>query len=101
MWIALVLSVSACSRHEGRPIPQFDVKTFTEGKTTERDVLQKLGPPEKKEKLLGEEVWIYRHIVHTGFGKRTTQIRVVKLRFDDKGVLQHIEETNRKYESLF
>ena len=97
----VMLPLSACTRQEGRPIPEATVQTLKIGTTTEQDVLKRLGPPESKKRLLGEELWTYRHVLHQGFASVETKIRILRLRFDDRGILQNIEQKNRKYESLF
>lgn len=96
-----ILPLSACTRQEGRPIPEAAVLALKIGTTTEQDVLKRLGTPESKKRLLGEELWTYRHVLHQGFASVETKIRILRLRFDDRGILQNIEQKNRKYESLF
>ncbi len=99
--VLVMMSFSACTRQEGRPIPLATVMTFKPGTTTEKDVLKKLGPPESKTRLLGEEQWTYRHVLHRGFASVDTKVHVLRLRFDDRGVLQSVEQKERKYQSLF
>ncbi len=96
-----MLPLSACTRQEGRPIPEATVLVLEVGKTTEQDVLKKLGPPESKKHLLGEELWTYRHVLHQGFASVDTKIHILELRFDSQGILQNIGQKNRKYRSLF
>ena len=101
---ALVLGaivMTACSREEGRPIPERTVSSFVVGKTTESDVLKVLGAPEKKIKLLGEDVWVYHHIKSHGFMSVHTLSQTLRLRFDDRGVLQDIDRSHKKTSEFF
>jgi SmpA / OmlA family. len=101
---ALVLGaivMTACSREEGRPIPERTVSSFVVGKTTESDVLKVLGAPEKKIKLLGEDVWVYRHIKSHGFMSVHTSSKTLRLRFDDRGVLQDVSHNDKKRNEFF
>jgi outer membrane protein assembly factor BamE (lipoprotein component of BamABCDE complex) len=99
--VLVIASFSACTRQEGRPIPLATVMAFKPGTTTEKEVLKKLGPPESKQMLLGEELWTYRHVLHKGFASVNTRVHVLRLRFDDRGILQSVEQKDRKYQSLF
>ena len=99
--VLVVASFSACTRQEGRPIPLSTVMAFKPGTTTEQEVLKKLGPPASKKQLLGEELWTYRHVLQKGFASVNTRVYVLRLRFDDRGILQNIEQKDRKYKSLF
>ncbi|MGC8530101.1 MAG: hypothetical protein ACP5OP_07910 [Leptospirillia bacterium] len=102
--MALVLGgmvMTACSREEGRPIPEQTVLSFVVGKTTETEVLKRLGAPEEKTKLLGEDVWVYRHVKSHGFMSVHTSSKTLRLRFDDRGILQNIDRTNKKANEFF
>lgn len=96
-----LLPLSACTRQEGRPISEAAVMSFKVGTTTEKDVLQKLGPPEKKEQVLGNAMWIYQHIFTKGWFTVHKSVHEVRLRFDQRGVLQSIEQTKHHGSSLF
>ncbi len=96
-----VVLLNGCSREEGRPIPEAKVLALVVGKTTEKDVLKMFGPPEKKSKLLGEEVWVYRHIKSHGFLSVHTSSKTLRLRFDDRGVLQNISHNDKKRNEFF
>ena len=93
--------LSACSREEGRPIPEATVHSLVVGKTTEREVLKRLGAPEKKTRLLGEDVWIYRHVKSHGFMSVHTSSKTLRLRFDDREVLQNIDRRHKKANAFF
>ena len=97
----VAVMVNGCSREEGRPIPEAKVLALVVGKTTEKDVLKMFGPPEKKSKLLGEEVWIYRHIKSHGFLSVHTSSKTLRLRFDGRGVLQDVSHNDKKRNEFF
>jgi outer membrane protein assembly factor BamE (lipoprotein component of BamABCDE complex) len=97
--VAIVLP--GCTTQEGRPISDQSVLSLKVGKTTEKDVLARFGPPEEKSKLLGEEIWTYRHIVHEGFVSVTTSRHTLRIRFDENGVIRNIEQRRRKKQQLF
>ncbi len=96
-----VVLLNGCSREEGRPIPEAKVLALVVGKTTEKDVLKMFGPPGKKSKLLGEEVWVYRHIKSHGFLSVHTSSKTLRLRFDDRGVLQDVSHNDKKRNEFF
>ena len=98
-FVAVLLN--GCSREEGRPIPEAKVLALVVGKTTEKDVLKMFGPPEKKSKLLGEEVWVYRHIKSHGFLSVHTSSKTLRLRFDERGVLQDVSHNDKKRNEFF
>ncbi len=93
--------LSGCSREEGRPIPESSVLMLVVGKTTEADVLKLLGPPTEKRQLLGVDLWVYRHIKSHGFMSVHTSSKVLRLRFDSRGVLQDVDRRDKKREALF
>ena len=97
----VVIVLAGCSREEGRPIPEGKIASFVVGKTTEKDVLGVLGAPEKKIKLLGEDVWVYRHVKSHGFMSVHTSSKTLRLRFDDRGILQDIDRSNKKRNAFF
>ena len=96
-----VVLLNGCSREEGRPIPEAKVLALVVGKTTEKDVLKMFGPPEKKSRLLGEEVWLYRHTKSHGFLSVHTSSKTLRLRFDDRGVLQDVSHNDKKRNEFF
>lgn len=93
--------LSGCSREEGRPIPESKVLMLVAGKTTEADVLTLLGPPVEKRRVFGVDLWVYRHIKSHGFMSVHTSSKVLRLRFDDRGVLQDVDRHDRKRQALF
>ncbi len=93
--------VSGCTRQEGKPISEQSILALKVGKTTEKEVLRMLGPPEEKARLLGEDLWTYRHVVHRGIASVDTNIKILRVRFDEKGVVRSVEQKQRQYRSLF
>jgi outer membrane protein assembly factor BamE (lipoprotein component of BamABCDE complex) len=96
-----LVALPGCTRQEGTAISDHDILSLKVGKTTEKEVLRMMGPPDEKTHLLGEDLWTYRHVVHQGIINSQTDIRVLRLRFDEKGVLQNVEQNQRKYQRLF
>ncbi|MEC4684002.1 MAG: outer membrane protein assembly factor BamE [Nitrospirota bacterium] len=97
----LLVAFPGCTRQEGTAISNHDILSLKVGKTTEKEVLRMLGPPDEKTRLLGEDLWTYRHVVHRGIISSQTDIRVLRIRFDEKGILQNVEQNQRKYQRLF
>ena len=99
--IFLASGTVSCTREEGHAVSPMALAQIQAGKTGKAGVLRILGAPDERGRILGEELWTWRHVVNHGIASVRTRVEVVRIRFDRNGKVEQITRRHQDSSALF
>ncbi|WP_115717578.1 hypothetical protein [Gallaecimonas mangrovi] len=104
--LALGLSMSGCAAIDkvshklgyetGVQVTAAQMKTFTDGKTTQKDVIKAIGHPMRKEMIRSTEAWYYDYTYIAPLPGQANTSEATVFEFNSKGILKSHYKTAAK-----